>query len=175
MILVVCEGWLCHSKVNLMSLFQGVGKSAGRWKVVWSAGWCVLSVMMTPSGVTATHSRILRKKFRWGQWRRWGRWPICASYYEYNATPCVMPLCDALCVQSHAHTGVITMAIALADSGLSAAHHSFVYESISGQLNMCLPRDEASPPHSCVFFTESTSATFSHLSFSEANSPYKCF
>lgn len=32
MILVVCEGWLHRCKVNLVGLFQGVWKSAGRGK-----------------------------------------------------------------------------------------------------------------------------------------------
>lgn len=92
-------------------------------KVVWSAGrsaWTrVLSVMMTPRGVTATHSGRLRRKFRWEHWRRrWGGWqwkgPIGASYYEYNATLCVMLFIKAQdkfarttqpCAYRRAHSG----------------------------------------------------------------------
>lgn len=57
-----------------------------------------------------------------------------SSPYEHNATPNAMFFIQkclqaqaSLQAQRRAHRGVTTVAITVGDSGLSAAHHSFVY------------------------------------------------
>lgn len=80
-----------------------------------------------PEGVTATQSLDIKEKCCMRGFRGGGH----SSPYEHNATPNAMFFIQkykaSLQAQRRAHRGVTTVAITVGDSGLSAAHHSFVY------------------------------------------------
>lgn len=178
----VCEGRLCHGKVNLTDLFQGVRKSAGRWEscVVSRAirvDMCSVSHDDTPRGDSNTFGDTeeevyVRAPEEVGWMPGEGADRCLVLWVQCN-------LCDAV-YKSIRQVYTHGRAMRNAHTGMS---HSGNYVSRFWSVR-CTPliclwiyqrpvkrvshRDEASPPHSCVIFTcqrRHKSATFSLLRF----------